>query len=385
MHQLKEKFPGASASNEAWQHNKYQLKTILHHRVVQGLDHNRLCVSLEINQHTYSPALQFEIVKRADVFVVSSAQMRHFLLISEACLLINRHMRWRKVTLLGVGLLGGSLGMALRRRELAEWVHGYVRREASVRECLEVGAADRASTNLFEAVKGAELIVLCTPLAQMSGLARSALNDIAPGVLVTDVGSVKGQLVAELEPLFAGRDAMFIGSHPMAGSEKMGVSAARPDLFHNAVCVVTPTSKSPREYVSRTEDLWKSVGARTLQLTPEVHDELVARSSHLPHVLAAHLARYVLDAGRAKELSQLCANGFRDSTRIASGSPEMWRDIVMMNKEALKQALAEYQQSLKRFEMLLDHDDQRQVEAFFLSAKQLRDEWAAKCASPSPE
>ena len=294
-------------------------------------------------------------------------------------------MRWRKVTLLGVGLLGGSLGMALRKRELAERVYGYVRREASVRECLEAGAADHASTSLSEAVKGTELIVLCTPLAQMSALARSALNDIAPGVLVTDVGSVKGQLVGELEPLFAMREATFIGSHPMAGSEKMGVSAARADLFHNTVCVVTPTSKSPPESVSRTEDLWKSVGARTLQLTPEEHDELVARSSHLPHVLAAHLARYVLDAGRAKEQSQLCATGFRDSTRIASGSPEMWRDIVMMNKVALKQALAEYQQSLKRFETLLDKDDQTQIEAFFQTSKQLRDRWAAQCASLSPE
>jgi prephenate dehydrogenase len=275
--------------------------------------------------------------------------------------------------------------MALRKRELAEQVHGYVRREASVHECLEAGAVDSASTNLAEAVKGAELVVLCTPLAQMSALVQSALNDIAPGALVTDVGSVKGRLVSELEPLLGKRGATFIGSHPMAGSEKMGVSAARSDLFHNAVCVVTPTAKSPSECVRRTEDLWKSVGGRILELTPEVHDELVARSSHLPHVLAAHLARYVLDPNQVKEQSQLCANGFRDSTRIASGSPEMWRDIVIMNKVPLKQALAEYQERLKRFEALLDNDDPTQIEAFFQTARQLRDGWAAKCASPSPE
>jgi prephenate dehydrogenase len=294
-------------------------------------------------------------------------------------------MRWRKVTLLGVGLLGGSLGMALRKRELAERVHGYVRREASVQECLQTGAVDSVSTNLSEAVKGADLVVLCTPLAQMKTLTSSVLDYLQPGVLVTDVGSVKGELVAVLEPLFASRGAIFIGSHPMAGSEKMGVSAARADLFQNAVCVITPTPKSAPEYVSRTEDLWKSVGARILQLTPEVHDKLVARSSHLPHVLASHLARYVLNPAGAKEQSQLCANGFRDSTRIASSSPEMWRDIVMMNKTALKQALVEYQQTLKRFETLLENDDPTPIETLFEEAKQLRDGWAAKCASQSPE
>jgi prephenate dehydrogenase len=275
--------------------------------------------------------------------------------------------------------------MALRKRELAERVHGYVRRETSVPESLQAGAVDSASTNLSEAVKGADLVVLCTPLAQMKTLARSILDNVAPGVLVTDVGSVKGELVAELEPLFASRGAVFIGSHPMAGSEKMGVSAARSDLFQNAVCVITPGPKSSREDVSRTEELWKSVGARILQLSPEVHDELVARSSHLPHVLAAHLAHYVLDPAQAKEQSQLCANGFRDSTRIASGSPEMWRDIVMMNKGALKQALAEYRERLKHFEALLENDNQRQIEALFEKAKQLRDGWAVKCASQSPE
>jgi prephenate dehydrogenase len=294
-------------------------------------------------------------------------------------------MRWRKVTLLGVGLLGGSLGMALRRRGLAERVHGYVRREASVAECLQAGAVDSASTEIASSVSGADLIVLCTPLAQMSTLAHAALNEISAGVLVTDVGSVKGQLVREMEPLFAARGGIFVGSHPMAGSERMGVAAAKADLFQNAVCVVTPTDKTHLESVADTEALWHSVGARTLRLSPEIHDELVARSSHLPHVLAAHLAGYVLDPAHIKEQSQLCANGFRDSTRIASGSPEMWRDIVMMNKAALKQALADYQGQLKRFESLLDLGDQAQIERFFRTAKQLRDAWAVKCDSKSPE
>lgn len=294
-------------------------------------------------------------------------------------------MEWRKVTLLGVGLLGGSLGMALRKRRLAGQVHGYVRRESSMGECLAAGAVDTASINLAESVRGADLVVLCTPLAQMGELSRLAISSVAAGTLVTDVGSVKGPLIRELEPLFAAKDATFVGSHPMAGSEKMGVSAARVDLFQNAVCVVTPTGRTLEEQVSRTEQLWQSVGGRTLRLPPEAHDELVARSSHLPHVLAAHLARYVLDPLHAPEQAQLCANGFRDSTRIASGSPEMWRDIAVMNKTALQRALREYQQSLKSFEALLESSNAAGIEEFFRTARQLRDSWVAKCAARSPE
>jgi prephenate dehydrogenase len=294
-------------------------------------------------------------------------------------------MRWRKVTLLGVGLLGGSLGMALRQRHLAASVHGYVRRPASIDECLHAGAVDTASCDLASSVAGADLLVLCTPLAKMLDLARKSLDYINPGALITDVGSVKGEIVAQLEPLFRAKGAVFVGSHPMAGSEKMGVAAARPDLFENAVCVVTPALATAEEDIKTTEQLWESVGARTLRLSPDLHDELVARSSHLPHVLAAHLASYVLEPGRALEQSQLCANGFRDSTRIASGSPEMWRDIVVMNKSQLKRALAEYKERLGQFERLLDSGDPATIERFFQEAKQLRDSWRAKCASQSPE
>jgi prephenate dehydrogenase len=294
-------------------------------------------------------------------------------------------MRWRKVTLLGVGLLGGSLGMALRKRGYAERVCGFVRRKISVREAVTAGAVDSASTDLAECVAGADLIVLCTPLAQMSGLARAALPQVEPRALVTDVGSVKGPLVRELDPLFASRGAVFVGSHPMAGSEKMGVAAARADLFQNAVCVVTPSGTGREAEIGQIEELWRSVGARTMRLGPEEHDELVARSSHLPHVLAAHLASYVLDPAHAREQAQLCANGFRDSTRIASGSPEMWRDIVVMNKEPIRRALREYRDLLEAFDKSLQDGSGLAVEGFFQKAKALRDAWSAKCASASPE
>jgi prephenate dehydrogenase len=293
-------------------------------------------------------------------------------------------MRWRKVTVIGVGLLGGSLGMALRKGGLAGEVHGYVRRGSSVAECLQAGALDQATTDLAAAVQGAELIVFCTPLAQMEALAATAAGKVQKGALVTDVGSVKGQLVRQLEPIFSAQGASFVGSHPMAGSEKMGVSAARADLFVNAACVVTPTSASPQEKIEETEFLWRQIGGRVMRMSPELHDELVARSSHLPHLLAANLAAYVLGQGNAEQ-AKLCANGFRDSTRIASGSPEMWRDIVVMNRGNVKAALGQFSAGLREFEKLLDKNDPAAVEEFFQRAKDQRDGWASRCASPSPE
>lgn len=294
-------------------------------------------------------------------------------------------MLWRKVTLIGVGLLGGSLGLALKKRALANHVHGYVRRESSVAECLLCHAVDSASTDLEGSVRDADLIVFCTPLAQMAALAKSFSPHVQPGALITDVGSVKGQLVQELNPVFRQVQAEFIGSHPMAGSEKMGVSAARPDLFERAVCVVTPGPDSAPASIERIETLWRSVGGLPLRLAPDVHDEIVARSSHLPHVLAAHLASAVLDPKARAEQRQLCANGFRDSTRIASGSPEMWRDIVVMNRKHVARALGEFSASLTEFQAILERNDAAELENFFRKAKSLRDSWAAQCSSPSPE
>jgi prephenate dehydrogenase len=153
----------------------------------------------------------------------------------------TRGVRWKKITLVGIGLLGGSLGMALRQRRLAGSVAGFVRRRASVLECESLGAVDLATLDLQHAVANAQLILLCTPIAQMRGLLEAMLPLLNPGTIITDVGSVKGSVVRDLEPIAAKAGAHFVGSHPMAGAEKTGVSAGRADLFEGAVCVVTPT------------------------------------------------------------------------------------------------------------------------------------------------
>lgn len=294
-------------------------------------------------------------------------------------------MHWDKATLVGVGLLGGSLGLALKRRRLARRVEGYVRRAESVPECRRLGAVDHATLDLRSAVADASLVVLCTPLAQMRPLVKQMLPALRRGAIVTDVGSVKRSVVRDLEKLVAGAGAHFVGSHPMAGAEKTGVAAARADLFQGAVCVVTPTRWSNRTAVRKIGKLWQSVGARVLQLTPETHDVLVSRSSHLPHVVAATLASFVLDPRRPRPQAALCANGFRDATRIASGSPEMWRDIALANRRSLRVALDDFVRELQHVQAVLRRGKSAEISKLFATAKARRDAWCAACASPSPE
>ena len=294
-------------------------------------------------------------------------------------------MRWKKITLVGVGLLGGSLGLAVKKRRLASSVVGFVRRKASIAECTRAGAVDHATLDIVEAVGGADLIVFCTPIAQMRPLVGRMLPALKPGAIVTDVGSVKASVVLDLETLVAKAGGHFVGSHPMAGAEKAGVGAARAELFANAVCVVTPTPRSNKAAVRKVEGLWKAVGARLLALAPKTHDELVSRSSHLPHVVAAGLANLVLNPRHRPEQAQLCATGFRDTTRIASGSPEMWRDIALANRENLSAALGQLISDLERFRGALKKADGKRIAKFFEDAKARRDKWSERGRVGSPE
>ena len=282
-------------------------------------------------------------------------------------------MHFRKVTLAGVGLLGGSLGLALKQRDLTESVHGFVRRQASVAECLALGVVDRCTRNVAEAVKDADLVVLCSPVGQMAGLFREMTPFLSPDCLVTDVGSVKSTLVSEIEPLAAAAGIPFVGSHPMAGAERSGPAHARPDLFEGAVCVVTPTTSTPAGAADRASALWESVGSKVVRMTPMLHDDLVSRSSHLPHVVASGLANYVLSPVHPREQAELCAGGFRDTTRVASGSPSMWRDISLANRRNLARVLGVFIEDLQEFRRALDEGDSATVEEYFRQAKERRD------------
>jgi prephenate dehydrogenase len=298
---------------------------------------------------------------------------------------LNRPVQWSKVTLVGVGLLGGSLGLAIKQRQLAQRVEGYVRRPASVTECERLGVLDKACLDVCAAVRGADLIIFCTPIAQMAELAKAMLPAIDKGAVVTDVGSVKASVVQQLEPVFAAAGANFIGSHPMAGTEKTGPAAAVPDLFERAMCVLTPTASTPPDLLERLEAFWAALGGIPLRLSASEHDDLVSRSSHLPHVVAAELANYVLSPVHPKEQARLCANGFRDTTRIASGSPEMWRDICLANRRNIARVLGVFIEDLQEFQLALEREDRKVIEDFFVQARERRDAWRTQGSSPSPE
>ena len=294
-------------------------------------------------------------------------------------------MQFQKITIIGVGLLGGSIGLAVKKRRVAVEIAGFVRSKKSIADCEKFGATDFATTDLLAAVSNSDLVILCTPLAQMLSLAKEFLPALKRGAIVTDVGSVKSGVVRELEALVQKSGAHFVGSHPMAGAEKTGIAAARENLFENAVCVLTPTKKSDANAVRKLEQFWQSLGARVLKLDAAQHDLLVSRSSHLPHVVAATLANLVLNPASPKTQAQLCATGFRDTTRIASGSPEMWRDISLANRKNLSRSVDAFVAELKKFQAALKSGDEQAVEKYFATAKSRRDNWCAKAASTSLE
>ena len=294
-------------------------------------------------------------------------------------------MQFRKITIIGVGLLGGSIGLAARQRRLAKEIAGYARREKTITECEKNGALDYATTDLLAAVSGADLVILCTPLAQMRSLTEQFLPALKNGALVTDVGSVKAGVVRELETIVREAGAHYVGSHPMAGGEKTGILAARADLYANAVCVITPTKKSNPVAVRILDRFWKSLGARTLRLEAAEHDLLVSRTSHLPHVAAAALANLILNPASSKTQPALCATGFRDTTRIASGSPEMWRDIALANRKNISRSLDGFIAELQKLQAALKNGDSSSIEKYFSTAKSRRDHWCACLASTSSE
>ena len=287
----------------------------------------------------------------------------------------NERVPLDKLTIIGAGLLGGSIGLAARASGLAKRVSALVRRPESVAECQALGIADEVTLDPAEAVTGADLIVLCTPISGMAGLAKRTLPDLKPGAVITDVGSTKQQLVAALTPLCAGAGARFIGSHPMAGSDQTGPGAARADLFDGSVCVLTPTTDTHADTLATVNDFWTSLGSRPIVMPADTHDRLVARCSHLPHLLASTLVRRVLDAAHGEQQTQLCATGFRDMTRLAAGSPVMWRDIVGSNRDDILAAIDEFANELGELRGLIAGDSPEAIEAWLQQAKVARNNW----------
>ncbi|MBE2181345.1 MAG: prephenate dehydrogenase/arogenate dehydrogenase family protein [Chthoniobacterales bacterium] len=260
----------------------------------------------------------------------------------------------RTVAIFGPGLMGGSLLMALRQRHPGVRLAAWARRDGALEELRQRGLADTCSTDAAEVARDADAIVLCVPVDRTAELASRISAVVAPDALVTDVGSVKQPVVEGLEGIFS-EHRNFVGSHPMCGSEEAGLAAARADLYEGALCVVTPTANSQPAMVERAAKLWESAGGRAVEMDPAMHDRAAAIVSHVPHVAAAALVEL---AGRSDpSFRTLCAGGFRDTTRVASGSPELWTAILSQNRAEASRAIAALVGILAEFQTSLENND----------------------------
>ena len=261
--------------------------------------------------------------------------------------------------------------MAARERKLAAEIAIYARRPEVAQALAGQDWCDEATTDLGQACSGSELIFLCAPVERIIELSQKLAPLLTSNPIVTDVGSVKEDIVRDCEAAFEGR-ARFVGSHPMAGSEKTGWENGDPELFEDRPCFVTPSPKTESLALSRVIAFWKAIGCQVLEKSPQEHDQIVARVSHLPHMLASALADFL--SKKCPEAAAFCGNGLRDTTRVASGSPELWSEIVAQNRLPIQEALQEFQSSLQSLhDAIADGDDQALLE-LLTQGKSFRDQ-----------
>lgn len=274
---------------------------------------------------------------------------------------------FRRVTIIGVGLMGGSLGLALRKYSMAREVVGYSMRHSSLAKAVEKGAIDLAYDDLGKALANADLVVLATPVESIIKTFTAINPHIRRGTIVTDVGSVKASIVDSADKYLAG-GAFFVGSHPLAGSEKSGVEFANAELYNNCTCIMTPTDKTNQVAKEKVKYMWSKAGANVKFMAPDVHDRALAYVSHLPHMTAFALMQTV-----PQEHLELTTPSLRDTTRVAASSAEMWSDIVLANANNLLPALDELVRNVSNLRKGIINKDHKSLVEHFSKAKEKRD------------
>lgn len=280
---------------------------------------------------------------------------------------------WNTVAIIGVGLLGGSVGLALHARSLAGRIVGIGRNADRLRKAKKLGAVTEGTTNLAQGVKDADLVVVCTPIDDVVRQVRDVRQHCPIGAIITDVASTKTSIVTALDNHSAASSAkiapaFFIGSHPIAGSDKTGVENSRADMFVDRAVVVTPQTGDPKPKVAAIEKLWKSLGARVFRMTPREHDEAVAAISHLPHAIAS-----VLAAMTPAKYLPLVAGGWLDTTRVAAGDVDLWRQILLDNRLAVAQSMHEFTVGIQALRNALAKKDSDEVVRVLQAGKKNRD------------
>jgi prephenate dehydrogenase len=280
---------------------------------------------------------------------------------------------FNRVALIGLGLIGGSIGLALHKAKAAQEVVGYDLGKGVSDRARKVGAIDQAYSTLADAVRGAELVVLATPVGTMRALLQNLATCVTPGAVVTDVASTKAQVISWAEE-FLPPSVSFVGGHPMTGKEQSGVEAADASLFQNRIYCLTPTARTRPAAINKVSAFVEALGARVRFLEPAEHDGQVAGVSHLPFIASIALVNTVTANPSWGDASLLAANGFRDMSRLAGGSPEMYRDICLTNSEAITYWLDEYITTLRTIRNSIAEHDKNLAETF-ANAQELRQQW----------
>ncbi|MDP8245674.1 MAG: prephenate dehydrogenase/arogenate dehydrogenase family protein [Candidatus Hinthialibacter antarcticus] len=277
---------------------------------------------------------------------------------------------FQRIGIYGVGLLGGSVGLAIKRRWPQAQVVGIGRSVERLNEAVQCGAVDEISTQPDAIEPKLDALILCTPVRLIPENFKQTLASLTPNAVVTDVGSTKDELVAQCEAV-AGNRVRFVGSHPMAGSHETGVAAARAELLDGRVCIVTPNETSDAEAVKLTLEFWQELGMRVTEMSPADHDRLTAHSSHLPHLTAKALCRVAEAQGDA--ILPVVGTGFHDTTRLAAGSPDIWFDICLDNQSAICDALTALSDELISLKKLIESGDEAGLREFLEKAKAWKD------------
>jgi prephenate dehydrogenase len=279
---------------------------------------------------------------------------------------------FRQITICGVGLIGGSLALVAREKGLIERAVGLGRTLTNLEVARNRGMIDLATQDPLEAAHGADLVMLAVPIRTMPSLLRTMIPHLPPHAVITDVGSVKGWVVRELEPLLKPGMSL-VAVHPVAGKETTGADAADRELFMNRRVIVTPSKTSTPEAIDKIEALWRATGANVERLDPDAHDRILARSSHLPQIVASTLAAALKDERIAGKLAiEYGAGGLRDTTRLAASSVEMWRDILLTNRDAIVEALKTFGATLAEFQNALEAGNEEKISALFERGRAMR-------------
>jgi prephenate dehydrogenase len=294
-----------------------------------------------------------------------------------------------KVVIVGVGLIGGSFALGLKAAGAARTIVGLERSGAALERARQLGIIDEACTDPQEALRGADLVLLAAPVAQTARILESLLPWLEPHTIVTDAGSTKSDVVASARAVLGGRIHQFVPGHPIAGRESNGPDAAIPDLYRGKKTVLTPLPENPQASIDKVAASWRQCGAIIHTLTPGEHDKVFAAVSHLPHLLAYALVDDIANKPHADLLFQYAASGFRDFTRIAGSSPEMWRDISLANRDALLGELDAYLAQLQGLRTRLANADAAGLEAVYGNAQRARRAWVDAIETfetpPSPD